>query len=85
MLNALSYPVDPPAQIINLIPIQLNIAMAISGCDVLSKMATTMLDIEHQKLIHLKVAVGALNVLCLKCIEVIMQIAVDNDKVDSIL
>ena len=48
LLNALPYHVDPSAQIINLIPIQLNIPMTISGHDLLSKMATMMLDIEYQ-------------------------------------
>ena len=47
--------------------------MAISGHNVLSKLATTMLDIECKQLIHLKVAVGALDVLCLKCIEFIVH------------
>ena len=46
--------------------------------------ATTMRNVERQQLIHLKVAVVALNVLFLECIKVVMQITVDNDKVDCI-
>ena len=58
--------------------------LQLSGHDVLSKMTTTMLDVECQQLIHQKISVLAVNVLRLECVKVIMQITIDNDEVVGI-
>ena len=50
----------------------------------LSEMTTAMLDVECQQLIHQKITVAAVNVLCLECVEVIMKITFDNDEVVDI-
>ena len=69
----------------NVISAQSEIGEPISGHDTASQvMAITMMNVVHQQLIHPEVAVFTLNFFSFEYIKVVMQMAVDNDKISGI-